>query len=62
MLDSESGASAIIFKTFDWLYDCFLGLDESSTPCCLVIDGRWLRFRDLTLSEMMSALRGRGAG
>jgi hypothetical protein len=44
VLDDVSGANAIVFKTLDWGYDCYLGHDDSDRPVCLVIDGRWRRW------------------
>jgi hypothetical protein len=43
VLDGESGANAIVFRTLDWQYDCFIGRGRSGAPACLVIDGRWYR-------------------
>lgn len=39
-LDEVSGANAILFRTFDWGYNCFVGKGRSGRPACLVIDGR----------------------
>jgi hypothetical protein len=43
LLDPKTGTNAIVFKTFDWSYDCFLGKDRQGETVCLVIDGRWHR-------------------
>jgi hypothetical protein len=43
-LDGHTGANIILFKTYDWSYDCFLGRHASGHPACLLIDGRWLRW------------------
>ena len=40
LLDEESGANAIVFRTCDWSYGCFIGRDSSGQAACLVIDGR----------------------
>jgi hypothetical protein len=45
-LDQASGGNAIVFKTLDWSYDCYLGRTRSGAPTCLVIDGRWRRWWD----------------
>lgn len=40
VLDSVRGVNAILFRTFDWRYPCFVGRDGSGEPICLVVDGR----------------------
>lgn len=40
VLDESTGANAIIFKTGDWSYNCFVGHDQDDQIACLVIDGR----------------------
>jgi hypothetical protein len=40
VLDESSGANAIVFRTCDWSYGCFLGRDIAGQIACLVIDGR----------------------
>ncbi len=40
MLDEKSGANAIVFRTCDWSYNCFLGRDDLGKTSSLVIDGR----------------------
>ncbi len=39
-------ANAIVWKTADWTYDAFLGLDANGQIARMVIDGRWYRLRD----------------
>jgi hypothetical protein len=39
-LDPKSGANAIVFRTFDAQFPCFLGKDRDGTPVCLVVDCR----------------------
>jgi len=41
LLDSETGANAIVFKTFDYRYHFFIGKDELGKTACLVIDCRY---------------------
>ncbi len=38
-LDPATGANAIVFKTFDGRYDCFVGRGDGGEPVCLVVDG-----------------------
>ena len=38
-LDPVTGANAIVFKTFDGRYDCFVGRGDGGKPVCLVVDG-----------------------
>ena len=45
-LDEASGGNAIVFKTLDWRYDCYLGRSRSGAPACLVVDGCWQRWWD----------------
>ncbi len=40
MLDEKSGANAIVFRTCDWPYNCFLGQDDLGKISSLIIDGR----------------------
>lgn len=40
ILETESGANAIIFRAGDWSYNCFLGRDDQGKISSLVIDGR----------------------
>lgn len=40
ILDAASGANAIIFRTNDWSYHCFIGRDSHEHVSSLVIDGR----------------------
>jgi len=40
ILDVESGANAIVFRTCDWTYRCFVGHDSAGRATCLVVDGR----------------------
>jgi len=40
VLDVESGANAIVFRTCDWEYRCFVGHDGAGQATCLVVDGR----------------------
>jgi hypothetical protein len=40
ILDEKSGANAIVFRTCDWSYNCFLGRDHRGNISCLVVDGR----------------------
>ncbi len=46
VLDEGSGGNAIVFKSLDWQYDCFVGRKRSGSSVCLVIDGRWYRWWD----------------
>jgi hypothetical protein len=46
VLDAASGANAIVFRTLDWAYDCFVGRDARGGTTCLVVDGRWHRWWD----------------
>ena len=38
--DERTGTNAIVFKTVDAVYHCFLGRDNYGGSTCLVIDGR----------------------
>jgi len=40
VLNEKNGANAIVFKTADAVYHCFLGRDDRGNITCLVIDGR----------------------
>jgi hypothetical protein len=44
IVDPTSGANAIVFKAFDWVYPCFLGRGRDGRAACLVVDGRWHRW------------------
>jgi hypothetical protein len=44
ILDGATGGNAIVFRTLDWCYDCYVGRDCEGRPACLVIDGRWRRW------------------
>lgn len=46
-------ANAIVWKTADWTYDAFLGLDADGQIVRLVIDGRWYRLRDFPWQERL---------
>jgi hypothetical protein len=39
-LDVETGANAIVFRTCDWTYECFIGHSNTGQVTCLVVDGR----------------------
>ena len=45
VLDEESGVNAIIFRTSDWSYNCFIGRDTQGQISSFVIDGRVQRPR-----------------
>lgn len=53
--DPKTGANAIVFKTYDWSYPCFLGQDRSRQSVCLVVDGRWHRWWDWVLPAWLLA-------
>ena len=40
ILDENTGVNAIVFRTSDWMYNCYVGLDNTNLIACLVIDGR----------------------
>jgi hypothetical protein len=40
ILDEKTGANAIIFRTGDWSYNCFIGRDNNGQISSFVIDGR----------------------
>jgi hypothetical protein len=40
VLDEKSGANAVVFRTGDWSYNCFIGRDNFGQISSLVIDGR----------------------
>lgn len=40
LLEASSGANAIVFRTCDWSYKCFLGRDERGEVSSFVVDGR----------------------
>jgi hypothetical protein len=40
ILHVESGANAIVFRTCDWVYRCFVGHGSAGQATCLVVDGR----------------------
>ncbi len=46
-------ANAIVWKTANWTYDAFLGLDADGQIARLVIDGRWYRLRDCPWQERL---------
>lgn len=46
ILDEKSGVNAVIFRTGDWSYNCFVGHDNNSQISSLVIDGRVRQSRE----------------
>lgn len=40
ILDKNTGANAIIFRTCDWSYNCFIGRDDRGQTSSFVVDGR----------------------
>ncbi|MBN2502974.1 MAG: DUF4241 domain-containing protein [Anaerolineales bacterium] len=40
ILEPETGANAIVFRTCDWDYPCYFGQAEDGRLTCFVIDGR----------------------
>lgn len=40
LLEESSGGNAIVFRTCDWSYKCFLGRDDRGEVSSFVIDGR----------------------
>lgn len=59
VLDDNTGTNAIVFRTCDWLYECFLGRDMDNHLACLVIDGRVLHPPENRISLALRAILGR---
>lgn len=54
ILDERSGANAIVFRTCDGSYDCFLGRDDQGKISSLVVDGRVQLPRENILLRFLS--------
>lgn len=53
-LDEPSGMSAIIFRTCDWPYPCFVGRDNNGQISSFVIDGRTHRPKESIFRSFVS--------
>ena len=53
-LDESSGVSAIIFRTCDWSYPCFVGRDINAQISSFVIDGRTHRPKENVFKSFVS--------
>jgi hypothetical protein len=54
ILDAESGANAIVFRSGDWSYDCFLGRDDRGEISSFVVDGRVQQSHENILLRFLS--------